>query len=156
MRKLTAPIAVLVLVACGNPADDHLHPHLVGYAGTPQEVDLGPFVDWDHAWSEPLGAYYRMMAVPLIYEADACAGQPMARGRMSAGFVSSATGSVLRIPRDAKGRAMPARSVKTSTGCRANDPGADGSTRVEDATPIEDTGTAAVMALAADLSVELR
>jgi hypothetical protein len=51
-------------------------PHLIA---VDSGDDLGPFVDWAHAWSEPVGVYYRTTPRALVAFADEnCEGEPMA------------------------------------------------------------------------------
>lgn len=51
-------------------------PHLI-LTATGQ--DLGPFVDWEHAWSPEIGAYYRITSrALLVYADDSCGGAPSA------------------------------------------------------------------------------
>ena len=149
MRNLICS-CVLLASACGVPADDLKIPHLIGYAGTPHEVDLGPFVDWDHAYSEELGAYYRIGGAAIVYEMPGCASDPRASTESTPGLVGSTSGTVLRVPRGAVASRVQQRSFRRSTGECVN------SEETRDVMPFNDTGAPAPYVPANERTVELR
>jgi hypothetical protein len=52
-------------------------PHLIALAGSAEEQDLGPFVDWEHAYSAQLDGYYYIgYADKYLYESNDCTGKP--------------------------------------------------------------------------------
>lgn len=153
MRNLTA---LLILVAgciagCGGP-HDCLQPHLLAFAGTPEEIDLGPFVDWDHAWSEDLGAYYRATAETrslVVFAAPDCIGASAAvavDGKSSDRYAIGSTGTILEIETPTRFAAMSASTdgqcVKWVETLPANS--------------FTDTGISAGMFSRGSLSVDLR